>query len=72
MSRQFEDDINTLRLPGFGTVDVNVSRTISEDFEVFFGVQNLLDRTYYVQRNPTTIGAPRLITGGFRLTFTGR
>jgi iron complex outermembrane receptor protein len=72
MSRQFEDDLNTLRLPGYGTVDVNVGRRISEDFEVFFGVQNLLDRTFYVQRNPTTIGAPRLITGGFRITLRGQ
>jgi outer membrane receptor protein involved in Fe transport len=72
MSRQFEDDQNTLRLPGFGTMDINVGRTISEDVEVFFGVQNLLDRTFYVQRNPTTIGAPRLISGGFRITLRGQ
>lgn len=71
-SRQFEDDQNLLRLPGYGVVDLNFSRTISRNADVFFGVQNLLDRTFYVQRNPTTIGAPRLITGGFRLTFAGR
>jgi len=72
VSRQFEDDQNLLRLPGFGVADVNFSRTISRNAVAFFGVQNLLDRTFYVQRNPTTIGAPRLITGGFRLTFAGR
>ncbi|MBI2149891.1 MAG: TonB-dependent receptor [Acidobacteria bacterium] len=72
MSRQFEDDQNLLRLPGFGTMDFNVGRSITENFEAFFGVQNLLDRTFYVQRNPTTIGAPRLITGGFRITFRGQ
>ena len=71
-SRQFEDDQNLLRLPGYGVVDASFRRTISNNTEVFFGVQNLFDRTFYVQRNPTTIGAPRLITGGFRLTFTGR
>jgi outer membrane receptor protein involved in Fe transport len=72
VSRQFEDDVNLLRLPGFATVDLNFSRTMSSNVDVFFGVQNLFDRTFYVQRNPTTIGAPRLITGGFRLTFTGQ
>jgi iron complex outermembrane recepter protein len=72
VSRQFEDLQNLLRLPGFGTVDVNVNRIVSENIEVFFGVQNLLDREFVVQRNPTTIGAPRLITGGFRLTLRAR
>ncbi len=72
MSRQFEDDQNLLRLPGYGTMDINVGRAITENFEAFFGVQNLLDRQFYVQRNPTTAGAPRLITGGFRITFRGR
>jgi outer membrane receptor protein involved in Fe transport len=71
-SRQFEDDQNVLRLPGYGVVDVNFSRTLSRNVDMFFGVQNLLDRTFYVQRNPTTIGAPRLITVGFRVTFAGR
>jgi outer membrane receptor protein involved in Fe transport len=72
MSRQFEDDQNLLRLPGFATVDLHVSRTVSSNTDVFFGVQNLFDRAFYVQRNPTTVGAPRLITGGFRLTLAGR
>ena len=72
VSRQFEDLRNVLRLPGFGTVDVSFNRIVSERVEVFFGVQNLLDREFVVQRNPTTIGAPRLLTGGFRLSFVGR
>jgi outer membrane receptor protein involved in Fe transport len=69
-SRQFEDDQNLFRLPGYGVVDFNFSRTLSRQVDVFFGVQNLLDRTFYVQRNPTTIGPPRLLTGGVRLSFT--
>jgi outer membrane receptor protein involved in Fe transport len=72
MSRQYEDDQNLLRLPGYGLVDLNISRTVSENVQAFFGVQNLLNRTFYVQRNPTTIGAPRLITGGFRITLSGQ
>jgi outer membrane receptor protein involved in Fe transport len=72
MSRQYEDDQNLLRLPGYGLVDLNVTRNLSENVQAFFGVQNLLDRTFYVQRNPTTIGASRLINGGFRITLSAR
>jgi len=39
---------------------------------VFFGVQNLLDKEYFVQTNPSTIGTPRLINGGVRIRFSGR
>ena len=44
-SRQFEDDQNLLRLPGYGVVDVNFNRAISRNVDAFFGIQNLLDRT---------------------------
>jgi outer membrane receptor protein involved in Fe transport len=72
VGRQYDDDQNLLRLPGYGVVDFSVNRTISRNVEAFFGVQNLLDREFYVQRNPTTLGAPRLVTGGFRISFVGR
>jgi outer membrane receptor protein involved in Fe transport len=78
MSRQFEEppllpfDQNLLKLPGYGVVDVHASRAISSNVEAFFGVQNLLNRVFYVQRTPTTIGAPRLITAGFKITFRGQ
>jgi outer membrane receptor protein involved in Fe transport len=39
---------------------------------VFFGVQNILDEEVYVQTNPTTVGAPRLVQGGVRVRFAGR
>jgi outer membrane receptor protein involved in Fe transport len=77
MSRQFEDppilpyDQNLLRLPGYGVVDLNASRVLSPNIEAFFGIQNLFNRVFYVQRTPTTIGAPRSVTGGFKITFRG-
>jgi hypothetical protein len=40
--------------------------------EAFFGVQNLLNREFIVQRNPTTVGGPRLVTGGIELTWNGK
>jgi outer membrane receptor protein involved in Fe transport len=69
---QYDDDLNRLWLPYYSVVDVNVSRRLVRGLDAFFGVQNLLDREFYVQRGPTTIGAPRLVTGGLEYTWNGR
>lgn len=69
---QYDDDLNTLWLPYYSTVDINVSRKISQNLEFFFGVQNLFDRTFYVQRVPTTNGAPRFVSGGLQITWNGK
>src|SRR5690606_8573590 len=50
--RQFDDDLNVRRvpgraeagLPGFFTVDLHVSRSISRNVSIFAGAQNLFDR----------------------------
>ena len=59
-------------LPGYAAVDFNVSRNVGRALQLFFGVQNLLDKEYFVQTNPSTIGTPRLVNGGIRIRFTGR
>lgn len=66
---QFDDDLNTAtrRLPKYAVVDMVASRNISPNAEVFLGVQNLFDAEYFVGTLPTTVGAPRLVTGGVRL-----
>jgi len=69
---QYDDDLNTLWLPYYSVVDINVSRKIFRGMEAFFGVQNLLNREFIVQRNPTTVGGPRLVTGGIELTWNGK
>lgn len=71
---QFDDDLNSrnFRQGGFTVVDMMASRDINENVEVFFGIQNIFDREFVVGYNPRTIGAPRQINGGFRLTLTGR
>jgi outer membrane receptor protein involved in Fe transport len=78
--RQFDDDQN-LRivpgetepgLPGYAMVDLTAYRAISSQFDVFAGVQNLLDTEYIVGTLPTTIGAPRLFHAGVRVRFAGR
>ena len=80
IGRQFDDDANVATvpgetkpgLPGYATVDLTASRSIARNLDVFFGVQNLTDKEYIVQTAPTTIGAPRLVTGGLRIRFSGR
>jgi outer membrane receptor protein involved in Fe transport len=64
--------IGTPGLPGYNSVDLSVSRTLLSNLDAFFGIQNLADTVYYVQTNPSTVGTPRLVTGGLRVKWNGR
>ncbi len=72
---QFDDDQNIRVVPGYSTpglpkyavVDFRVSRDLRPNVEAFFGVQNLLNQLYIVGTLPTTVGSPRLVTGGVRV-----
>jgi iron complex outermembrane receptor protein len=66
---QFDDDLNqgSRRLPGFSVVDLTASREFGANLELFVGVQNLFDKEFFVGTLPTTVGAPRLVTGGLRI-----
>ena len=63
-------------LPAYTVVDLMASRAIGRatgnNLEVFFGVQNLFDKEYFVQTGPSTIGTPRLVNAGVRVRFAGR
>jgi outer membrane receptor protein involved in Fe transport len=80
MGTQFDDDLNIRTvpgisdpgLPGYGLASFTASRAIGRNFEAFFGVQNLFEKEYFVGTLPTTVGSPRLVTGGVRVRFTGR
>ena len=75
MGRQFDDDLNTRVVPGFATpglpkyalVSLSVSRAIGSRVNAFAGVQNLFDREYFVGTLPTTVGSPRIVSGGVRI-----
>jgi outer membrane receptor protein involved in Fe transport len=79
VGHQFDDDLNTVAifpaiadkrvvgLPKYNVTNLTLARTVNRNVDVFFGVQNLFDTTYYVGTNPTTIGTPRLVNGGLRL-----
>ena len=69
---QFEDDLNTLPLGSYVVFDLFASRAVTKWLELFAGVENLLDTTYTVARTSEgviSIGAPRIVRGGLRLTF---
>ena len=78
--RQFDDDLNARikpgetepGLPGYATMEFSALRTLTRNFELFVGVQNLFDQEYYVGFLPTTIGTPRLVHGGIRVRFAAR
>jgi outer membrane receptor protein involved in Fe transport len=59
-------------LPGYTVVDLSVSRNLGRNIQAFFGVQNLADKVYFVQTNPSTIGTPRLVNGGLRVRWAAR
>ena len=80
IGRQFDDDQNSRIVPGesepglpkFALVELTASRALGRNVELFFGVQNLFDEEYFVGTLPTTVGAPRLVSGGIRVRFSGR
>ncbi|MCA1577316.1 MAG: TonB-dependent receptor [Acidobacteria bacterium] len=70
VSRQFDDDLNTLTLRRFFTLDAEVSRSVSEQVRLFVALQNLTGVRYEISSTPVfTVGPPVLIRGGFRLSL---
>ena len=72
VGRQYEDDLNTLPLGSYVVFDLFASRAFTTWLEAFAAVENLFDTTYSVGRTTegvVSIGAPRLVRGGLRLTF---
>ncbi len=68
VSRQYEDDLNRLPLAGYGVLDLQVGKPLTEQLELFVSVENLFDRKYAVGRLPIErLGTPRLVHGGVRL-----
>ena len=79
VGHQFDDDQNVKAkpgeepgMPGYGVLDLSASRAIGRAVDVFFTVQNMFDEEYWVQLQPTTIAAPRLVNVGFRVRWAGR
>ena len=68
--KQFDDDLNTLPLQSYFTLDGEVSRSISEHVRLFVAAQNLTGVRYQISATPVlTVGPPVLVRGGFRFSF---
>ncbi|MFN7982093.1 MAG: TonB-dependent receptor [Vicinamibacterales bacterium] len=62
----------TAGLPGYTAADLVVSRDLNQRFQLFFGAQNIANKVFFVQTNPSTVGAPRLVNFGVRVRFANR
>lgn len=68
----FEDDRNTAALDRYTLVDAEVARELRRGLNVFVAVENLFDEEYAVGRaGVTTVGTPRLVRTGVRLSRGG-
>jgi outer membrane receptor protein involved in Fe transport len=59
-------------LPGYMTIDLLASRDIGERFQLFAGAQNLTNKVFFVQTNPSTVGAPRMVNVGVRVRLAAK
>jgi outer membrane receptor protein involved in Fe transport len=70
---QYDDDLNSLRLGGYWTLDALFGHALNEWVGFFLAGENLRDVEYDVGRTPVrTVGPPRTIRGGFRVRLGGR
>jgi outer membrane receptor protein involved in Fe transport len=70
VSGQFDDDLNTLPLRRFFTLDAEVSRSVSEQVRLFVALQNLTGVRYEISSTPVfTVGPPVLVRAGFRVSL---
>lgn len=64
---EFDDDLNSLLLPGYAAVEMSAQQHITKSLSAIVRIENLLDRTYLVALTPSpNIGEPRLWQIGLR------
>ena len=69
---QFDDDLNTLRLDPYVTVDASIAWQFATQWRARVSVENLFDTEYQTSRSAdglVTIGAPRLIYGSLSWNY---
>lgn len=70
-SAAYDDDMNTLRLNPYFTLDATVSRRLASGVELFVAAENLTNQRYQVALTPTTnLGPPILVRAGVRLQLS--
>lgn len=66
-SAQYEDELNSFRLPGYATVQLALRHGLTDQVSAVASFENLMDRRYYTGFTPVpAIGAPRLWRAGLR------
>jgi outer membrane receptor protein involved in Fe transport len=67
---QYDNDLNTLPLEKYFTMDAEVSRRLLSHAQIFFGVQNMTNSRYQTARaGVLNIGPPALARGGLRFNL---
>jgi outer membrane receptor protein involved in Fe transport len=66
------DAVYPAGLPPYNVVDLQVARDFGPRLQVFFGMQNLTNKVFFVQTNPSTVGSPRLVNFGVRIRLAGK
>ena len=69
---QFEDDLNTLRLGAYATIDLSITYTIALGWQARAAVENVFDTEVETGKSAdgvVSIGEPRLFTVGVRWTY---
>jgi outer membrane receptor protein involved in Fe transport len=70
---QWEDDLNTLRLRPYFTVDATAAYRIQKHLELFAAAENIFNARYDVGLTPVrTVAAPAFVRLGLRLRLGGK
>jgi outer membrane receptor protein involved in Fe transport len=70
VGEQFDDDLNTLPLRRYFTLDAEVSRSVFEQVRLFVAFQNLTGVRYEISSTPVfTVGPPVLFRAGLRVSL---
>jgi outer membrane receptor protein involved in Fe transport len=73
VGQQFDDDLNTLLLKRFFTVDLYLGRSLGHGLEVFAAAENTFNQRYYTALTPVpSLGPPILARIGLRYQFPNR
>jgi outer membrane receptor protein involved in Fe transport len=72
-SGQWEDDLNTLRLRPYFTMDATAAYRVHKNFDLFAAAENIFNSRYDIGLTPArTVAAPAFIRLGLRLNLSKR
>jgi outer membrane receptor protein involved in Fe transport len=67
--QQFDDSANQFRLAGYAQVDLFAEHTFRRQWQIYCGIQNLLNQPVQAGRTPIlTLGSPLTVAGGVRFS----